>query len=225
MTPSALDPLKRSKGWLTSHATRTLDVLSYRPWGPARWRNARLAGFWDRQAPAIHEQWGRGDWDYAVLGSILQAYRPASVLDIGCGSGRLFPLYNRHGVGRVLGIDLSETALAIARRDYPAVATQQGRIEDAGLPPEGFDLIVSNRVLQHVPRERIIELVERLCVAGRLVYLNELSSSDGLAEEFFMFRHDYQGLFGAHGWRVAEQGLIGRQTYLLLQAPGVTSPA
>jgi hypothetical protein len=48
-----------------------------------------------------------------------------------------------------------------------------------------------------------------------MVYVNELTASDQLNEEFFMFRHAYPALFAEHGLALAESGVIGRQTYYL----------
>jgi SAM-dependent methyltransferase len=210
------------KGSLLERETRALDTLTFKGWLPRRWADKRIAAFWERQASSIHEQWGRGDWDFELLGKIIQTHCVSSILDIGCGSGRLFPLYRRYGINRVLGIDISAEALAIARRDYPDVFAIQARIEEVALTNDSYDLIVSNRVLQHIPTTRINQVVKRLCTAGRLAYLNELSESDGLPQQFFMVRHDYETLFGVHGWQVIERGLLGNQTYLLFRAPRVS---
>jgi 2-polyprenyl-3-methyl-5-hydroxy-6-metoxy-1,4-benzoquinol methylase len=185
----------------------------------------RIIAFWENQAGYIHERWGAGDWDVPVLDRIIQTYRPGSILDIGCGSGRLFGLYLQHGISNILGVDISEEALRLARERYPNVVTRLGRLEDTVRPTEAFDLMISNRVLQHVPTRSIAQVVQQLCSVGRLIYINELSASDNESEEFSMVRHDYERLFAANGWNVLERGTMEDQTYLLIQAPTRSDPS
>jgi SAM-dependent methyltransferase len=201
---------------LLSPLRRLFNTLVYSESLPPAWRRRRLATFWERQARTIHARWGKSREDVAVVGRILETYRPASVLDIGCGTGRLFGTYRQHGVQDITGIDISATALALARREYPDVATVHGPLQTLALPRH-FDLILSNRVLQHIPRTDIGMVVERLCAASDRVYVNELSASDGVPEDTFMSKHDYEALFCAHGWQTAERGHIGQQTYLVLE--------
>jgi hypothetical protein len=47
------------------------------------------------------------------------------------------------------------------------------------------------------------------------VYLNELSTTDGVSEAFFMFKHDYPSLFGTCGFVLAQEGLLGKQRWQL----------
>ncbi len=70
------------------------------------------------------------------------------VLDIGCGSGTsTFPLADRTGTdGHVLGVDISEQLVEIARRAAPAGAPIEFRCADAAtapLPAGKFDLLFS----------------------------------------------------------------------------------
>jgi SAM-dependent methyltransferase len=174
--------------------------------------------FWERQAPRIHAEWGNSRHDIGVVGRILERYRPASVLDIGCGTGRLFNLYRAHGVREITGVDIAAAALERARSEHPDIATTQVRLQDANFQ-HVFDLVVSNRVLQHIPPTDIDSVVEKLCASAHFVYLNELSDTDGDPQDHSMVRYDYQRLFGAHGWRMLERGEIGTQTYMLLASP------
>ena len=58
MNSGILADLKRVKGWLWWRGMGTLDTLAYSGWLPRRWTNKRTTAFWERQASAIHEQWG-----------------------------------------------------------------------------------------------------------------------------------------------------------------------
>lgn len=202
---------------LLSRLRDLFNRLAYSESLPRRWRSRRLAAFWERQAGVVHARWGRSREDNEVVGRILGTYRPASVLDIGCGTGRLFDVYRQCGVQDIMGVDISAAALEWAHREHPDVATVHLPLQQAAFV-RPFDLIISNRVLQHIPRCDIGLVVEKLCTVGQFVYVNELSASDGVPEDCFMVKHDYETLFRAHGWQMSERGHIGRQTYLVFQA-------
>jgi SAM-dependent methyltransferase len=76
-----------------------------------------------------------------------------NVLEVGCGQGQMAHFLAREGC-RVVGIDLSEAQLAIARSTAPAgsactfVCTSADQLDALGGP---FDLIYSRFLLQHVP--------------------------------------------------------------------------
>jgi len=96
------------------------------------------------------------------------------VLDIGCGDGTLTRrVVEEDGAVYALGVDVAETALAIAREHE-----QPGRIEfrkhDASRPIEGrFDLIVGRAVLHHIDfRDFLVTAYERnLAPGGRLLFM------------------------------------------------------
>jgi SAM-dependent methyltransferase len=202
---------------LLSRARHLLKTLAFSESLPRAWRNRGIEMFWDRQAPVIHARWGHSREDAGVIARILDICHPTSVLDIGCGTGRLFDIYRDRGVREIQGVDISATALARARIAHPDVPTVHTSLQQADFD-RPFDLIVSNRVLQHVSRQEIAAVVHKLCACGRFVYLNELSASDGVPEDFWMVQHDYEQLFNARGWRLLERDFIGTQTYMLFQA-------
>jgi SAM-dependent methyltransferase len=75
-------------------------------------------------------------------------------LDFGCGAGRLSHGLAQAGFGDVVGLDISPTMLATARRtvDAPACRFEQVVGADlAGVPSDSVDLVYTCRVLQHMP--------------------------------------------------------------------------
>lgn len=207
--------LGRVKGYLISHLKASAYAMAYRGVVPAAWHRQLIARFWDDKAGAIHTEWGAGREDYALLGEVLARYRPASLLDAGCGSGRLFPLYQQYGVQQVVGIDISESALKIAQQAFPGADLRCIRLTDMPFTEVSFDLSVCNRVLQHIPSTEIRQVVAKLVDISRWVYVNELTESDEVQQAFFMRRYDYEALFGDAGMLQVERGLIGKQTYMV----------
>lgn len=188
-----------------------LRGLAYRT--ETSWGRQVISDFWEAQAEPIHEQWGSTQHDFQILSTLLQRYQPTSLLDVGCGSGRLFGLYIEQGIQEIVGMDLSAQALALAKARYPWIKLFQGKVEELALPVNCFDLAICNRVLQHVPPHAIESAVAKLCTRCRLVYLNELTAHDRLREEFFMFRHAYPRLFAAQGFHLLETGELDQQRY------------
>jgi SAM-dependent methyltransferase len=201
--------------WRLMHG---LDVLAYRGLLPHSLAERRITRFWEDYARPIHETWGHDEADFAVLADILRRHGVRSVLDLGCGSGRLFDLYRAEGVTEILGVDIAAEALALARQEHPDVPTLQCRVEALPADIGQWDLVVSNRVLQHVQANEIVAVVGRISAAGRCVYINELSDTDPITEEFFMIRHDYPPLFAAQGYVQLAEGMLGRQTWRLFGA-------
>lgn len=184
------------------------------------WGRRVVRDFWEAQALSIHEQWGSTQHDFQLLRKLLQRYQPASLLDVGCGSGRLFALYMEQGGQDIVGMDLSAKALTLARGRYPWIKTFQGKVEALALPAAAFDLAICNRVLQHVPPGAIATAVTNLCTCCRLVYINELTAREQVPEEFFMVRHPYPALFAAQGFHLLEAGDLGQQHYQLFGQAG-----
>jgi SAM-dependent methyltransferase len=85
-----------------------------------------------------------------IIASMLDPLRFDSILDVGCGEGSLLAyLGPRYRCRHLVGLDLSESAIARARHTFPSASYIVGNIGD--LPPgESFDLVTSIDVLEHV---------------------------------------------------------------------------
>jgi SAM-dependent methyltransferase len=98
-------------------------------------------------------------------------YIPQSVLDYGCGVGRILIPFARRAT-RVVGVDVAPSMREEARRNCAAAGVQGVDIvEPAKLSALGaeFDLVHSVLVLQHVPvrdGERIVSELTRLLRPG-----------------------------------------------------------
>jgi ubiquinone/menaquinone biosynthesis C-methylase UbiE len=91
-------------------------------------------------------------------------FAPATVLDHGCGVGRLLVNFARDAE-RVVGVDVSPSMLAEARRNCEGRGVENIELVAAdrlaSLRPE-FDLVHSYIVLQHIPSAHGVPIVETL---------------------------------------------------------------
>jgi SAM-dependent methyltransferase len=84
--------------------------------------------------------------------ALVASYDPASVLDAGCGTGRVAIELSRRGHA-VVGVDLDQAMLQEARAKAPHLTWVQGDLADPGLDlGRTFDLVVmAGNVLIFVP--------------------------------------------------------------------------
>jgi 2-polyprenyl-3-methyl-5-hydroxy-6-metoxy-1,4-benzoquinol methylase len=126
--------------------------------------------FWNRwnldaRCPDHLNQWTvlRGDAILRVLSSL--ALRQPRIIDLGCGTGWLTERLAAYGP--VTGVDLSDEAVAEARRRAPHVEYIAANFFDMPLPDGQFDVVISQDVLAHVAEQRgYVALAARLLKPG-----------------------------------------------------------
>ena len=140
-----------------------------------------IIAFFDRLAP---------DWDSTNLrneeviteilfkGGVREGVR---VLDVACGTGVLFPDYQKLGA-EIVGIDISENMVRIAREKFPQAQVICGDATDFSFE-EKFDVIMIYNAFPHFDEaEKLIEnLAKALRPSGRLSVAHGISEKE-LAE-------------------------------------------
>ncbi len=128
---------------------------------------------------------------YGCGSPIPDALEGATVLDLGCGTGRdVFVLSRLVGEsGRVIGVDMTAEQLAIAERhrDYHAAAFRHARsnvtllsgdlaaLDRLGIEDGSVDVVVSNCVLNLVPdKARAFEQIVRVLKPGGELYFSDV---------------------------------------------------
>jgi len=121
--------------------------------------------FWDKEYS--EEKWS---FAYNTVGDCLYPHlekytKNAAVLDIGCGSGNTGTEMAGH-YRSYLGVDISEAALAKARRRSQECGRGNKNSFACGdfltyVPPSQYDVILFRESLYHVPMSRIKETLDR----------------------------------------------------------------
>jgi len=138
-----------------------IDVTAFRAFEQAGW-DARAHAY-DRFFTAVSEH---------NVGPILDAAQVrvgTRVLDVGCGSGNLAAEAASRGAS-VVGTDLSDAMVALARRHHPQLDFRQADAEQLPFADLTFDSVVSNLLIPHLPRPdaAVTEFVRVLKTGGRL---------------------------------------------------------
>jgi SAM-dependent methyltransferase len=96
----------------------------------------------------------------AMVASMVQELRPASVVDVGCGTGQILLSFQKSGVsGR--GLEYSDAALEICRER--GLDVQKFDLEQEAQPSLRADLVVSTEVAEHLPPRCADRYVDLLC--------------------------------------------------------------
>ncbi len=103
---------------------------------------------------------GAGEWP--TLEPLLPDFAGKDALDLGCGYGWHCAYMAAHGARSVLGIDLSEKMLAVARETHaaPAVTYRRCAMEDFALADASLDVVFSSLALHYV--RDYVPLVRRI---------------------------------------------------------------
>ncbi len=92
-----------------------------------------------------------GEWH--ELKKLLPDFRGKRVLDIGCGFGWHCIYAAEQGAASVLGTDISEKMLSVAREKtaLPNVEYRRLAMEDLDFPPASFDVVLSSLAFHYTP--------------------------------------------------------------------------
>jgi SAM-dependent methyltransferase len=125
----------------------------------------------------------------------------ASVLDVGCGAGQKSKYISSRGF-KVTGVDLSDKMIEISKREVPEADFFVKNIYDLDSIENKFDAVFAQAVLLHIPRERVLEVLEKfknkLNSSGLLYLAVKEVKPDGPNQEVLKendYGYDYERFF------------------------------
>lgn len=100
------------------------------------------------------------------LVTLIQRYKPESVLDVGCGLGALVYELRKNNI-RAVGVDSSSSLQHFWKKDVDWF-----HVADAGFLPfeyDSFDLVFSSDFFEHIPEEKIETVKNEMLRVGNVV--------------------------------------------------------
>lgn len=117
----------------------------------------------------------------------------ATVLDVGCGSGTKSKYMKSRGLF-VVGIDISDGLLAIARRESPDIEFVNHSMMELDSFPGQFDGVFAQASLLHIPKADAPGVVRQMAgktKPGGHVYIAVKQAHEGTPEEEIKKEDDY----------------------------------
>ncbi len=122
--------------------------------------------FFDKMASQWDADMIRSDTVIHTILDNAEVTAGASVLDVACGTGVLFPDYVNRGVADITAIDISPEMAAIAQRKFPQVTVLCGDVEHTQFDRK-FDCIMVYNAFPHFPDpENLIRVLSGLLNPG-----------------------------------------------------------
>lgn len=150
--------------------------------------------FWDARVGELEARWGTEQQDFVLVRKALDSLTPSSLLEIGCGYGRYFPLYA--SIPYVVGIDISTGMLSRAAQKGHGVLLRHIAAEELDYPSNSFDLVVGCRVLAHIPPPLISTVIRLIANVSRLGCII-LERTGDFVESDHTFSYNYPEFFHA----------------------------
>jgi trans-aconitate methyltransferase len=155
------------------------------------------ATYWRKRGPVYERDFRpeRYREQEQVLAEVIDGLTFHTVLDVGCGFGRIGEIVMRlRPRATYRGIDVSPEQLAAARRRIPSGIFTLGDARTLD-PGRRYDLVIASEILMHIPPSEVGNVVARLvAVSRRLVTVDW--QAPGSEAGGYCWGHDYRTLFG-----------------------------
>lgn len=124
---------------------------------------------------------------------------PKNCLDVGCGTGRLVYWLRRFGI-KAYGVDVSSYALEVADREIKPYV-KFGNITDIPYKNNGFDLVVTFDVLEHLERSQLQKSIKETIRVSKKWILHKVYTKENhwisLSHEH---DHSHRSVMSEHYW-------------------------
>ncbi|MCB9044520.1 MAG: class I SAM-dependent methyltransferase [Chitinophagales bacterium] len=126
--------------------------------GPLQAQKDFYDRYWQGMQPLGSYKLNRAKWimDKLLMVRKKSAGAALKLLDLGCGDGRLVPLWQAITGAEAHGLDLSPGAMQVAGQLYPGIIYKDGDGTQTGYPANSFDIIICQEVLEHIEEQEML---------------------------------------------------------------------
>lgn len=96
---------------------------------------------------------------FNMYASFLPKNKSSSILDIGCGCGYFLYFLKKYGYDNYWGIDADPESIDYTKRNITEKCEAALAYQYLTISSQKYDLIVMNEVLEHIPKNEIIPLI------------------------------------------------------------------
>lgn len=110
------------------------------------------------------------DREVQIVQQFLRNSKKGKILDVGCGTGRIFPFY---GNREIYGVDISKDMLDIAKKNHPKAHFKISDAEKLPFPSNSFPVVITSRFICHTPNyEKAIKEIARVAQPGGSILID-----------------------------------------------------
>lgn len=150
--------------------------------------NKMVINTYDIIAEEYNKEFGNDMSDKKYIDKFLKEVNNGNILDVGCGVGNLTKYIKDKGF-KVLGIDLSNNMLKIAKQRFPDIDFQIMDITNIKLPKHSFDALFVAYSLFHIQPSKIEDtmkgFVEILKTNGKIMLILQEGQGETIIDEPF----------------------------------------
>ncbi|MBS3923039.1 MAG: class I SAM-dependent methyltransferase [Nitrosarchaeum sp.] len=184
--------------------------------------------FWNIRGKSLYENNPYSNKEYKEQEQLIISYLKnlnfSSVLEVGCGYGRITKLLKQNfQIQNYLATDLSSDLIKTAsayNKEFQDIEFRQSTIQDLELD-EKFDLVICTEVLQHVLPKDIDSVAQKLVNLSNKHIINVDSSFDKIPEYLAKhnFAHNYNKIYSrCHGIKDITEKKFGVLNHSLFHA-------
>ncbi|MBI2417796.1 MAG: class I SAM-dependent methyltransferase [Ignavibacteriales bacterium] len=122
-------------------------------------------------------------------------FKESTILEIGCGIGGILYFLKEQGANKLQGIDISAEQIAVANKYVAVNAETCDAFDFLSNTQVKYDIIIMYDLIEHIPKNRILELIEQLFNAlkdgGRVITRTpNMASISGLHSRYIDITHE-----------------------------------